>query len=53
MTEGFVVGDIDAALVGQDAHIDLPIRQVQAEGEGDVFIHGLKGLEDKGVACGG
>ena len=46
----FVVRDIHLTLVGEDASLDLPVREVGAEREGDILVHGLKGLEDKGVA---
>ena len=29
VVKGFVIGDIDVALVGKDAHIDLPVRERQ------------------------
>ena len=45
------MGDIDVALIGQDACFDLPIGETGTEGERDVVSHGLKGLEDKGVIC--
>ena len=50
VAEGVVVGDIDTTLVGQDACFDLPVGEAGTEGERDVLIHGLEGLEDKGVA---
>ena len=49
--EGVVSGDVDVALIGQDASFNLPVREAGTEGERDVFVHGLEGLEDKGVAC--
>ena len=51
VAEGIVVGDIDTTLIGQDACVNLPIGEAGTEGKGDVLIHGLEGLEDKGVAC--
>ena len=53
VAEGIVVGDIDTTLVGHDACFDLPVGEAGMEGERDVFIHGLEGLEDKGVTCRG
>ena len=53
VAEGIVVGDIDTTLVGQDACFDLPVREAGMEGDRDVLIHGLEGLEDKGIACRG
>ena len=49
--EGIIVGDIDTPLVGQDACLDLPVGEAGMEGERDVLVHGLEGLEDEGVAC--
>ena len=37
-------------MIGQDACFDLPVRETGSEGKRDVVIHGLEGLEDKGVA---
>ena len=51
MAEGIVVGDIDAALIGQDACLDLPVGEAGTEGERDIIVHGLEGLENEGVAC--
>ena len=53
VTEGVVIGDIDATLIGQDAHFDLPIGEARTEGKRDVVIHGLEGLENEGVTCRG
>ena len=49
VTQGVVVGDVDPALIGQDACFDLPVRETGTEGKRDVLVHGLEGLEDKGV----
>ena len=46
VAEGIIVRDIDTALVGQDARFDLPVGEAGTEGEGDVLVHGLEGLED-------
>ena len=51
--EGVIAGDIDAALIGQDACVDLPVGEAGTEGERDVLVHGLQGLENKGIACRG
>ena len=47
-----VRGDIDMTLVSEDASFDLPVGQPGMEGEREVLMHGLEGLENKGVACG-
>ena len=49
VTQGVVVGDVDPALIGQDACFDLPVGETGTEGKRDVLVHGLEGLEDKGV----
>ena len=49
VAQGVVIGNVDTALIGQDAHFDLPVRKVGAEGKRDVFIHGLNGLKNEGV----
>ena len=53
MMEGVVIWDIDTTLIGQDARVDLPIGEVGTEGKRDVVVHGLEGLKDEGVTCGG
>ena len=50
--QGVVTWDIDAALIGQDACFDLPVGEAGTEGEREVVVHGLKGLEDEGVTRG-
>ena len=52
--EGVVCRDIDTAFVGEDAGFDLPVGQPGMEGERDILVHGLKGLENEGVSrrCG-
>ena len=50
--KGVVCGDIDTAFVREDAGLDLPVGQAGAEGKRDVLVHGLEGLEDKGVTHG-
>ena len=47
--EGVVCRDVDAALVGKNAGFDLPVGELGAEWERDIVVHGLEGLEDKGV----
>ena len=47
--EGIVRRDVDTAFIGEDASFDLPVGQPGTEGEGNVFVHGLEGLEDEGV----
>ena len=49
--EGVICRDVDTALVGKDASLNLPIGQPGMEGERNVLMHGLEGLEDKGVTC--
>ena len=49
VAKGFIVGDIDATLIGKDACYDLPVRKVGAEGKGNILIHGLESLEDEGI----
>ena len=51
VAEGIVIGDIDTALIGQDARFDLPVGEAGTEGERNVIVHGLEGLEDEGIAC--
>ena len=51
VAEGVVVGDIDTTLIGQDACFDLPVGEPGAEGERDIIVHGLEGLENEGVPC--
>ena len=47
--KGVVRGDIDLPFVSEDASFNLPVSKAGTEGERDVFVHGLEGLEDKGV----
>ena len=49
VTKGVIIGDIDVALIGQDACFNLPVREVGTEGKRDVVVHGLEGLENEGV----
>ena len=51
--EGIVGRDINTTFVSKDAGFDLPVSQAGTEGERDVFVHRLEGLEDEGVACRG
>ena len=51
--KGFIVGNIDVTLVDENACIDLPVRKVGMEWEGNILIHRLESLEDKGIASGG
>ena len=53
VAKGVVRGDVDTAFVGKDAGIDLPVGQLRTEGKGNVFMHGLEGLKNEGVARGG
>ena len=50
MTEGVVRGNIDSPLIREDAGLNLPVGQAGTEGKRNVFVHGLKSLEDEGVA---
>ena len=52
-SEGIVCGDIDTAFIHKDAGFDLPVSQAGAEGERDILVHRLEGLEDEGVTGGG
>jgi hypothetical protein len=52
-TEGVVVGDVDTSLVGKDSGLHLPVGEAGTEGERDILVHRLEGLEYKGVARGG
>ena len=47
--EGVVRGDINSPFVSEDTGFNLPVSKVRTEGKRDVIMHGLKGLEDKGV----
>ena len=48
-----VRGNIDTAFVGEDAGLDLPVCQLGTEGERNILVHGLEGLQDEGVTCRG
>ena len=50
--EGVVGGDINMALISEDAGFNLPVGQPGTEGKRDVLMHGLESLEDKGVTRG-
>ena len=50
--KGVVYGDVDTAFVSEDAGFDLPVSQLGTEGERNVLMHGLEGLENKRVTCG-
>ena len=49
VAEETIVGDVDTTLIGQDACFDLPVGEAGTEGERDVLVHGLEGLENEGV----
>ena len=49
VAKGIIIGDIDTALIGQNARVDLPVGEAGTEGERDILVHGLEGLEDEGV----
>ena len=53
VTEGVIIGDIDMALIDQDACFDLPVGEAGMEGKRDIIVHRLEGLENEGVACRG
>ena len=53
VAKGIVCGDIDTAFIGEDAGFDLPVGQLGAEGERNILVHGLEGLEDEGITCRG
>ena len=44
--KGVVRGDIDTALVSEDAGLDLPIGESRSKGERDVLVHRLAGEKD-------
>ena len=52
VAKGIVCGDIDTAFIGEDAGFDLPVGQLGAEGERNILVHGLEGLENEGVSRG-
>ena len=39
VAEGFIVRDVHPTLVGEDACFDLPIREVEMEGERNILMH--------------
>ena len=51
-TKGVVRRDIDAAFISEDTRLDLPVSEPGTEGKRNVLMHGLEGLEDKGVSRG-
>ena len=53
VVEGVVGGDIDTAFIGEDASFNLPVGQLGTEGERNILVHGLEGLENEGVTRGG
>ena len=48
--EGIICGDIDTAFVGEDSSLNLPVSKAGAEWEGNILMHRLKCLEDKGIS---
>ena len=50
--EGVVGRDIDTALIGEDAGLDLPVSEAGTEGKRNVLMHGLESLENEGITCG-
>jgi len=53
MADGVVIRDIDSSFVSEDSSFMLPVGEAGAEGEGNGTVHGLEGLEYKGVIGGG
>ena len=53
MAKGVIIGNIDAALVGQDACFNLPVGKVGTEGKRDILVHGLEGLKNERIASRG
>ena len=51
--KGIIRGDINTAFIGEDASFDLPVGQLGVERERNILMHGLEGLEDEGITCGG
>ena len=41
VAKGFIIGNIDMTLIGQDAHFNLPVRKARVEGKGNILVHGL------------
>ena len=54
VAKGIVRGDVDAALVGKDACVNLPVSKSGTERKGNIVVHGLESLQDEGVThrCG-
>ena len=52
VAKGIIGGDIDTAFVGKDAGFDLPVGESRTEGERNILMHRLEGLEDEGVTRG-
>ena len=50
--KGIISGDIDTAFVGKDAGFNLPVGESRTEGERNILMHRLEGLEDKGITRG-
>ena len=44
--KGVVRGNIDTAFIGEDASFNLPVGQLGMEGERNILMHGLEGLEN-------
>ena len=53
VAKGFIIGDIDAPLVGEDACFDLPVKEAGTERERNILVHRLEGLEDNRIVNGG
>ena len=51
--EGVISGDVDTVFIGEDTGLDFPVSKAGVEGQGNVFMHGLKCLEDEWVTGGG
>ena len=51
--EGVIGGDVDTALVSKDTGFYLPVSESGAEGQGNIFVHGLKCLQDEWIFGGG
>ena len=52
VAEGVVIRDVDSVFVSEDTGFMLPVGEAGAEVAGDRAIHGLEGLEYKGVGGG-
>ena len=50
MAEGVIGRNVNATFVGEDSSLNLPVSKAGAEWEGNILMHRLKCLEDKGIS---